>query len=60
VKRTRSETMNAKIEISGKVEGLEKVIKECRLSLPELHDLLSKIDTLFWEEAAKQAKELTE
>jgi hypothetical protein len=49
----RSETM------TGKVEILEKVIKECELSLPELHDLLSKVDSLFWDEANKQTKELT-
>jgi hypothetical protein len=45
--------------MSVKVEILEKVIKECGLSLPELHDLLSKVDSLFWEEANKQ-KELAE
>lgn len=43
--------------MSVKVEILEKVIKECGLSLPELHDLWSKVDTLFWAEANKQ-KEL--
>jgi len=43
-----SETMTIKVEI------LEKVIKECGLSLPELHDLLSKVDSLFWDEANKQ------
>lgn len=37
-----------------KVEILGKVIKECGLSLPELHDLISKVDTLFWEEANKE------
>jgi len=42
-----AETMTIKVEI------LEKVIKECGLSLPELHDLLSKIDTLFWDESNK-------
>lgn len=40
-----------------KVEILEKIIRTFGLSLPELHDLLSKVDTLFWEEANKQ-KEL--
>lgn len=43
--------------MSQKVEILEKVIKECRLSLPELHDLISKVDSLYWDEANKQ-KEL--
>lgn len=43
--------------MSQKVEILTKVISELHLSLPELDDLIQKINTLFWDEAEKQ-KEL--
>jgi hypothetical protein len=44
--------------MSEKVEILAKVIKEMHLTSEQLHDLIRKLDLLFWEETAKQEKEL--
>lgn len=41
-----------------KVEVLVKVITELKLSLPELDDLVQKIDSLFWKEANKQKEQI--
>jgi hypothetical protein len=43
--------------MSQKVEILAKVISELHLTLPELDDLIQKINSLFWDEAEKE-KEL--
>lgn len=46
--------------MTGKVEVLVKVIAAANLTITELGDLINQVDTLFWDETAKQAKELTE
>lgn len=43
--------------MSQKVEILAKVIKELHLTVPELDDLIQKLDSLFWD-AVNKEKEL--